>query len=283
MAWRLHRTPGTSQTLDRSQRFVCGRVLSSRKTGTSTSRTVRSTRRVPEAKSSAAPTKGLSSEQIAATPEWKALVEHVSEIEDTHLRDLLVDEDRCASMILQMPTREFLDTNQGNFKPTILLDYSRQRVTTKTMELLFALAEKVGLRSKIEAMFSGENINMTEDRAVLHVALRAPRDAQVIVDGKNVVPEVHEVLDKIKDFTEKVRSGEWKGATGKPLKDVVAIGIGGSYLGPEFIDVALSTGTHRMPKVRMPSTAICGPAPDSSTVGLRRELTAPGHVSPEIA
>lgn len=109
------------------------------------------------------------------------------------------------------------------------------------MDLLVKLAEAAKLREKIDAMFGGEHINATEDRAVLHVATRAMRDETIMVDGKNVVPDVWEVLDKIKDFTEKVRSGEWRGVTGKPIKNVVAIGIGGSFLGPLFVHTALRT------------------------------------------
>ena len=123
----------------------------------------------------------------------------------------------------------------------LLLDLSRQRQTPRTQELLLKLAEKANLKSKIHAMFAGEHINSTEDRAVLHVATRAPRGAKIVADGKDVVPDVWEVLDKIKAFSEKVRSGEWKGATGKPLTSVVAIGIGGSFLGPLFVHTALRT------------------------------------------
>jgi glucose-6-phosphate isomerase len=132
----------------------------------------------------------------------------------------------------------------------VFLDYSRQRVTVETMRLLYKLAEAANLRGKIDAMFSGAHINNTEDRAVLHVASRAPRDAQIMVDGSNVVPDVHAVLDKIKAFTEKVRSGEWRGATGKPLTDVVAVGIGGSFLGPLFVHTALRTNPEAMHESR---------------------------------
>ena len=128
----------------------------------------------------------------------------------------------------------------------VYLDYSRQRVTGETMKLLFNLAEAANLRGKIDAMFNGKHVNNTEDRAVLHVASRAPREATIMVDGVNVVPDVHAVLDKIKAFTEKVRSGEWRGATGKPLTDVVAVGIGGSFLGPLFVHTALRTNPEAM-------------------------------------
>lgn len=123
----------------------------------------------------------------------------------------------------------------------MLLDYSRQQLTAEIMEKLFNLAEAVHLKEKIEKMFNGDHINKTENRSVLHVALRASRDHVINSDSKNVVPEVWEVLDKINKFSERVRSGAWIGATGKPLTDVVAIGIGGSFLGPLFVHTALQT------------------------------------------
>jgi len=164
---------------------------------------------------------------ISTTPEWAALKEHVADIDATHLRDLIQDEERCKSLVW--------DVNG------IYLDMCRQRVTGDTMEKLFDLAEAAHLKDKIDAMFGGEHINNTEDRGVLHVATRARRDQVIMEGGKNVVPDVWEVLDKIKDFTERVRSGEWVGATGKPLKNVVAVGIGGSFLGPLFVHTALRT------------------------------------------
>ncbi|CDF33354.1 glucose-6-phosphate isomerase [Chondrus crispus] len=154
-----------------------------------------------------------------------ALKNAASAADDMHLRDLLMDEDRCAAMVA---------SHTG-----FLLDYSRQRLTKDSMSLLFDLARRVGLSDKIAAMFNGDKINTTEGRSVLHVALRAPKTASITTDGTDVVPAVHEVLDKIKGFTDKVRSGAWVGATGKTLTDVVAIGIGGSYLGPEFVFEAL--------------------------------------------
>ncbi|MEW5303608.1 MAG: hypothetical protein WDW36_006284 [Sanguina aurantia] len=164
---------------------------------------------------------------ISDSPAWLALQEHVAEIENVHLRDLLSDDARCMNLIKE---------NEG-----IYVDFTRQCVTPKTVELLLNLAEESGLREKIDAMFRGDHINSTEDRAVLHVATRARRDQKIMVEGKDVVPEVWEVLDKIKSFTDKVRNGEWLGATGKPLKDVVAVGIGGSFLGPLFVHTALKT------------------------------------------
>jgi glucose-6-phosphate isomerase len=121
----------------------------------------------------------------------------------------------------------------------IFLDYSKNRITDKTVQLLLKLAEESGLRSRIDAMFRGDKINVTEKRAVLHVALRAPRGATITVDGVNVVPEVHAVLDKMSDFSKRIRGGEWKGFTGKPIRNVVNVGIGGSDLGPVMAYEAL--------------------------------------------
>src|SRR2546426_4290683 len=114
----------------------------------------------------------------------------------------------------------------------LYLDYSKHRVTDETLRLLLSLAEEVGLRARIEAMFRGEKINVTEKRAVLHVALRAPRGEVILVDGDDAVPKIHAVLDRMADFTTRVRSGTWKGHTGKRIRNVVNIGIGGSGLGP---------------------------------------------------
>jgi glucose-6-phosphate isomerase len=121
----------------------------------------------------------------------------------------------------------------------LYLDYSKNRITDETLKLLLQLAEESGLRARIDAMFNGEKINITEKRAVLHVALRAPKDASILVDGKNVVPEVHAVLDRMSAFSERVRSGEWKGHTGKRIRNVINIGIGGSDLGPVMAYEAL--------------------------------------------
>lgn len=139
----------------------------------------------------------------------------------------MTDADRCKAM-----TAEF----EGVF-----LDYSRQQATTETVDKLFKLAEAAKLKEKIDKMFKGEKINTTENRSVLHVALRAPRDAVINSDGVNVVPEVWAVKDKIKQFSETFRSGSWVGATGKPLTNVVSVGIGGSFLGPLFVHTALQT------------------------------------------
>jgi len=168
-----------------------------------------------------------SSALISETEQWKNLKQHVGEIQKTHLRDLMNDVDRCKSMMVEYDG--------------VFLDYSRQRVSQDTMGKLFKLAEAAHLKEKMEKMYSGQKINSTENRSVLHVALRAARGKEIYSDGKNVVPEVWEVLDKIKYFSEKVRSGAWIGATGKPLKDVVSVGIGGSFLGPLFVHSALQT------------------------------------------
>ena len=164
---------------------------------------------------------------ISTTSTWKALQEHVHDVKKLHLRDLIQNEARVEGMVKE---------HDGMY-----VDFSRQCATEETMKLLLELAETSQLRQKIQAMFEGQHINATEDRAVLHTALRAPRNKSIVVDGRNVTPDVHLVLDQIKEFSEKVRNGEWLGATGKPLKDVVAVGIGGSFLGPLFVHTALRT------------------------------------------
>ncbi|TKY50326.1 Glucose-6-phosphate isomerase, cytosolic 2 [Spatholobus suberectus] len=168
-----------------------------------------------------------SSTLICDTQPWKELKAHAEEVKKTHLRDLLSDDERSQSMVVEFDG--------------ILLDYSRQQATLETREKLFKLAEVASLKQKISRMYNGEHINSTENRSVLHVALRAPRDAVIQSDGKNVVPDVWNVLDKIREFSERVRCGSWVGATGKELKDVVAVGIGGSFLGPLFVHTALQT------------------------------------------
>ncbi|MEA2528239.1 MAG: glucose-6-phosphate isomerase [Thermomicrobiales bacterium] len=169
---------------------------------------------------------------LTKRPEWHALGAHYAQIEPLHLRQLFADD----------PTRgERLTTEAVG----IYLDYSKNRITDETVRLLIALAEAAGLRERIEAMFSGEKINVTENRAVLHVALRAPRDAVIEVDGENVVPAVHAVLDKMTDFSNRVSSGAWSGHTGKRIRNVVNIGIGGSDLGPVMAYEALRHYTDR--------------------------------------
>jgi glucose-6-phosphate isomerase len=157
---------------------------------------------------------------------WKALETHYKSVRKLHLRDLFAKD----------PTRGTRLTAEA---VGIFLDYSKNRITDQTLHLLVQLAEESALRSRIDAMFNGERINITENRPVLHVALRAPKNTSIIVDGKNVVPQVHAVLDKMADFCNRVRSGEWKGFTGRRIRNVVNIGIGGSDLGPVMAYEAL--------------------------------------------
>jgi glucose-6-phosphate isomerase len=157
---------------------------------------------------------------------WKALEDHFKKISKQHLRDLFAnDPDRGTRLTAEA---------EG-----IYLDYSKHRITDETLKLLLQLAEESGLKARLDAMFSGEKINITEKRAVLHVALRAPKGEKIVVDGEDVVPAVHEVLDRMAAFSERIRSGEWKGHTGKPIKNVINIGIGGSDLGPVMAYEAL--------------------------------------------
>jgi glucose-6-phosphate isomerase len=157
---------------------------------------------------------------------WKALAEHCEAMRARHLRDLFADD----------PTRgERMSAEVAG----VYLDYSKNRIDHETLSLLVELAEQSELRVRIDAMFRGEKINVTENRAALHVALRAPRGAAIAVDGKNVVPEVHAVLDNMADLAIRIRSGQWKGHTGKRIRNVVNIGIGGSDLGPVMAYEAL--------------------------------------------
>jgi glucose-6-phosphate isomerase len=163
---------------------------------------------------------------LTARPAWKALVAHHKKIRNVHLRQLFADD----------PNRgERLTVEAAG----VFLDYSKNRITDETLKLLLKLAEECGLQPRIDAMFNGEKINLTEDRAVLHAALRAPRHAAILVDGKNVVPDVHEVLDQMAGFANRVRSGDWKGHTDKRIRNVINIGIGGSDLGPVMAYEAL--------------------------------------------
>ncbi|MEI6504229.1 MAG: glucose-6-phosphate isomerase, partial [Armatimonadota bacterium] len=162
-------------------------------------------------------------EQRAA---WQALQAHYLQLRDVHLRTLFADD----------PGRgERLTLEAAG----VFLDYSKNRVTDETLELLVRLAEESGLRARIDAMFRGERINVTEDRPALHVALRTPRTKSLVVDGTDVVPAVHAVLDKMADLAQRVRSGQWLGYTGKPICNIVNIGIGGSNLGPAMAYEAL--------------------------------------------
>ncbi len=157
---------------------------------------------------------------------WNALVAHYQNARELHLRKLFADD----------PTRGKRMTIEA---VGLYLDYSKNRVTDETLKLLMQLAEESGLRGRIDAMFRGDKINITENRAVLHVALRAPRGASIVVDGENVVPQVHAVLDKMADFSNRVRSGAWKGYTDKRIRNVINVGIGGSDLGPVMAYEAL--------------------------------------------
>jgi glucose-6-phosphate isomerase len=159
-------------------------------------------------------------------PAWKALEAHYKEVKQLHLRDLFAcDPKRGQRMTLEAAG--------------IFLDYSKNRITAETLGLLMKLAEESGLKSRIQAMFRGEKINVTEKRAVLHVALRAPRGSSIVVDGENVVPQVHRVLDEMAAFSDQIRTGAWKGHTGVRIRNVVNIGIGGSDLGPVMAYEAL--------------------------------------------
>ena len=173
--------------------------------------------------------------QVAPLPErksWQALKRHYAEIADLHLRDLFAgDTGRGERLIAEAAG--------------LYLDYSKNRVTEETMELLVALAEESGVPDRRAAMFRGDHINVSEDRPVLHVALRMPRSESLVVDGVDVVAEVHEVLDRMAEFSNRIRSGDWKGYTGKPIKNVINVGIGGSDLGPVMAYEALRHYTDR--------------------------------------
>ncbi len=163
---------------------------------------------------------------LTRRPAYKALAAHYKTMREPHLRQLFADD----------PKRGERFTAQA---VGLFLDYSKNRITDETLKLLVQLAEESGLRERIDAMFRGEKINISEKRAVLHVALRAPKGEKIVVDGQDVVPAVHAVLDKMSAFCDRVRSGEWKGHTGKPIRNVINIGIGGSDLGPVMAYEAL--------------------------------------------
>jgi glucose-6-phosphate isomerase len=169
---------------------------------------------------------------LTRLPVWKELATHCKQVKALHLRQLFTD-----------------DPNRGERMTAeavgVFLDYSKNRVTDQTLKLLLRLAEESGLRARIDAMFSGEKINITENRAVLHVALRALRGTSILVDGENVVPQIHAVLDKMTDFANRVRSGAWQGHTGKRIRNVINIGIGGSDLGPVMAYEALKHYSER--------------------------------------
>src|SRR6202046_2256411 len=163
---------------------------------------------------------------LTERPAWKLLEANFQTVRELHLRKLFADDPKRG-------VRMAVDALG------LYLDYSKNRITDETLKLLLQLAGESGLRTRIDAMFLGEKINITEKRAVLHVALRAPKGASIVVDGENVVPQVHAVLDKMTDFSNRVRSGAWKGHTGKRIRNVVNIGIGGSDLGPVMAYEAL--------------------------------------------
>jgi glucose-6-phosphate isomerase len=187
-------------------------------------------------------TTGITTEPLPLTarPAWKALEAHYKNIRGTHLRALFADD----------PTRGERLTAEG---AGIFLDYSKNRVTDETIALLCRLAEASGLRDRTDAMFGGARINVTENRAVLHVALRAPYGTSILVDGKNIVPDVHAVLDAMGDFSNHVRRGAWKGHTGKRIRNVVNVGIGGSDLGPVMAYEALKHYSDRSMSFRFVS------------------------------
>ncbi len=168
----------------------------------------------------------MSTTPLRKRPAWKALENHYSEIKELSMRKLFADDPKRGERLAVEAIG-------------LYLDYSKNRVTDETLRLLLRLAEECGLRARIDAMFRGDKINITENRAVLHTALRAPKGASIMVDGENVVTAVHAVLDKMADFCDRVRSGAWKGHTGKPIRNVVNIGIGGSDLGPVMAYEAL--------------------------------------------
>ncbi len=169
---------------------------------------------------------------LTARPAWKALENHYQSIKDVHLRALFADDPHRGESMTAEATG-------------LYLDYSKNRITDESLQLLLQLAEQSGLRARIDAMFRGDKINSTENRAVLHVALRAPQETSIVVDGENVVPLVHAVLDKMTDFSDQVRSGAWKGHTGRRIRHIVNIGIGGSDLGPVMAYEALKHYSER--------------------------------------
>ncbi|MCG6156437.1 glucose-6-phosphate isomerase [Rubinisphaera margarita] len=169
---------------------------------------------------------------LTGRPEWKALGDHYNAMKSMHLRDLFAgDPNRAKTFSLSACD--------------LFLDYSKNRIVAETMHLLFSLAKAADLKAHTEAMFTGGRINITEDRAVLHTALRSPRGTVLEVDGHNVIQDVHEVLDKMARFCDRIHSGDWKGHTGKPIKNVVNIGIGGSDLGPVMAYEALKHYSNR--------------------------------------
>ena len=180
------------------------------------------------------------STRLNERPEWKKLVSHSKSIKKTHLRDLFAEDDKRAKKFA---------LQAGD----LFLDYSKHRITGRTVKYLLALAESAGLRGAIDAMFSGQKINATENRAVLHVALRNRSNTPILVDGQDVMPEVNAVLERMRDFSRRVRSGEWQGYTGRRIKNIVNLGIGGSDLGPVMAYEALKPYSDRSLTVRFVS------------------------------
>ena len=174
----------------------------------------------------AAPSENSRARSTSRHAAWQALADHYETVRDLHLRKLFADD----------PTRGERMTAEA---AGVYLDYSKHRINDETLKLLIELAEQSGLRARIDAMFRGDKINVTENRAVLHVALRAPKGASIVVDGRNVVPDVHAVVEKMADFANRVRTGQWKGHSGKRIRNIVNIGIGGSDLGPVMAYEAL--------------------------------------------
>ncbi|HML92394.1 glucose-6-phosphate isomerase [Methyloceanibacter sp.] len=197
--------------------------------------------------------------KVTGTPAWKALAAHHGQIRDAHLRDLFADDAARAE--------KFTVEGAG-----LTLDYSKQRVTGETMSLLADLAKERKVAERRDAMFGGEKINVSENRAVLHVALRAPRGEVIKVDGHNVVPDVHAVLDRMAAFAGKIRSGAWTGHTGKRIKNVINIGIGGSYLGPEMAYLSLRPYSDRNMTFRFVSN-VDGACFEEATQDLNAEET----------
>jgi glucose-6-phosphate isomerase len=178
--------------------------------------------------------------EITETSEWQALLRHHERLQDRHLRDLFAMEpDRGDTMAAEVDG--------------LVLDYSKHRLTAETIGLLAAVARRAGVEALRDAMFRGDAVNVTEQRSVLHVALRAPRDAVITVEGVNVVPEVHAVLDRMSSFADRVRTGDWTGHTGRPIEAVVNIGIGGSDLGPRMAVTALGAYSDRSMRYRFVS------------------------------
>src|SRR5882672_2914954 len=174
----------------------------------------------------------LTNRPLSERPAWKDLEAHFKKVRKQHLRQLFAaDPERGQRMTAEAAG--------------VYLDYSKNRITDQTIKLLFQLAEESGLRPRIDAMFRGDKINSTENRAVLHVALRAPRGTSIVVDGHDVVPDVHDVLQRMTDFCNRVRSGAWKGHTGRRIRNIVNIGIGGSDLGPVMAYEALKQYSER--------------------------------------